>query len=316
MAGLVLSNNTLYGTTEFGGNGDGTVFAVGTDGSSYTNLHTFTSTIAPPPSTNQDGGTPEAALLVSGDLLYGTTQYGGSNAAGTVFVATMQGAATTLYSFTGRDDGANPVASLILSGATLYGTAKSGGKSYSGTVFAINTDGTEFTNLYTFTNGTDGAYPSGALVLSGDTLYGTAVGGGDNSYGTVFSLKTNGSGFASLHSFTGDDGGAPMAAVTLSGEMLYGTTSEGGIWFNGGLFAIDTVGLNFTNFYSFTGLDDGSAPVAPSLSPTTFCTALPAMGGKAIPGRFLPSTRTGRILRLFIHSPVGPMAWRRSPLSF
>src|SRR2546425_918651 len=96
---------------------------------------------------------------------------------------------TTLYNFnptappsTGSD-GANPYASLILSDDTLYGTATGGGSSGSGTVFAVNTDGTGFTNLHSFTTGSgsfpnitnsDGGNPLAGLILSGNTLFGTA----------------------------------------------------------------------------------------------------------------------------------------------
>jgi uncharacterized repeat protein (TIGR03803 family) len=102
---------------------------------------------------------------------------------------------TNLHSFTGSD-GASPYAGLILSGNTLYGTARIGGSSGYGTVFAVNTDGTGFTNLYSFTatSGTlstnsDGADPQAGLILSGNTLYGTAYYGGSSGNGTVFSLS-------------------------------------------------------------------------------------------------------------------------------
>src|ERR1019366_1653347 len=88
---------------------------------------------------------------------------------------------TNLHSFTGND-GVNPQAGLILSGNTLYGTAYGGGSSGAGTVFAVSTDGTGFTNLYSFTAysiflpaNNDGANPYAGLILSGNTLYGTAV---------------------------------------------------------------------------------------------------------------------------------------------
>src|SRR5882672_5985583 len=43
VAGLILSSNTLYGTADEGGDwGNGTVFAVNTDGTGFTNLHIFT----------------------------------------------------------------------------------------------------------------------------------------------------------------------------------------------------------------------------------------------------------------------------------
>src|SRR6266403_894207 len=94
---------------------------------------------------------------------------------------------TNLYGFTGGSDGGAPYAGLILSSNTLYGTASGGGSSGNGTVFAVNTDGSGFTNLYRFTGGNDGGAPSASLVISGNTLYGTAAGGGSLGNGTVFS---------------------------------------------------------------------------------------------------------------------------------
>jgi uncharacterized repeat protein (TIGR03803 family) len=108
---------------------------------------------------------------------------------------------TPLHSFTGGKDGAWPQGGLILSGDTLYGTASGGGSAGKGTVFAVNTDGTGFTNLHSFTAyagspaaNSDGASPQCGLILSGNTLFGTAYGAMGNlginaSYGTVFSLS-------------------------------------------------------------------------------------------------------------------------------
>jgi uncharacterized repeat protein (TIGR03803 family) len=137
-------------------------------------------------------------LILSGNTLYGTTEWGGSPGYGTVFAVNTDGTGfTTLYSFTGGSDGANPYAGLILSGNTLYGTTEWGGSSGNGTVFALNTDGTGFTVLHTFTalygpyyssTNSDGANPQASLILSGNTLYGTAKNGGTNGLGTVFSI--------------------------------------------------------------------------------------------------------------------------------
>jgi hypothetical protein len=55
----------------------------------------------------------------------------------------------------------------------------SGGSSGYGTVFKLNTDGTSFVNLHTFDYGSDGAYPEAGVILSGNTLYGTAWNGGN-----------------------------------------------------------------------------------------------------------------------------------------
>src|SRR6266481_1527225 len=104
----------------------------------------------------------------------------------------------------GNSDGAYPNAGLILSGNTLYGTASQGGSYGWGTVFAVNTDAAGFTTLHSFTaasTSSSGAYtnsggadPQAGLILSGNTLYGTAAGGGSSGNGTVFSVNTNGTG--------------------------------------------------------------------------------------------------------------------------
>jgi uncharacterized repeat protein (TIGR03803 family) len=262
-AQLVLSGNRLYGTTEYGGfYGNGTVFAINTDGSGFTNLYNFSAT--------SDGANPFAGLVSSGNTLYGTTGGGGSLGGGTVFAIQTDGTGfTNLYNFS--SDSVSRVAgksSLILSNNILYGTTYAGGSSTNGTVFALNTDGTGFTNLHSFsalvqetpylyTNG-DGAFPQGGLVLSGNKLYGTATEGGNlgsSTYGngTVFALKTDGTGFTNLHSFNDTDGAAPDAGLVLVGGTLYGTASGGGSsQHDGTVFAINTDGTGFATLHTFT----------------------------------------------------------------
>jgi uncharacterized repeat protein (TIGR03803 family) len=85
LGGLVLSGNTLYGTAEAGGNWDhGTVYAVNADGTGFTNLHSFTA-FAGLNNTNSDGGYPDSALILSGNILYGTAGFSGIWGYGTVF---------------------------------------------------------------------------------------------------------------------------------------------------------------------------------------------------------------------------------------
>jgi len=141
-------------------------------------------------SINFDGANPNAALILSNNTLYGTAAAGGSSGNGTVFaVNTDGGGLTVLHNFTGGSDGGTPLAGLILWGNTLYGAAYSGGSWGVGTVFAVNTDGSGFTNLHSFTGGSDGANPNGELILSSNTLHGTTRYGGSSGNGTVFSLS-------------------------------------------------------------------------------------------------------------------------------
>jgi uncharacterized repeat protein (TIGR03803 family) len=255
-AGLVLSGNTLYGTTWGGGSsGDGTVFQVNPDGTGFTNLYNFSGT---------NGAYLIAGLMLSGNALYGTTWGGGNGGDGTVFKINANGTGfTNLYNFTAtiynsiaytNGDGANPYASLVLSGNAMYGTTWVGGSAGKGTVFKIYTDGTGFTNLYNF-SGSDGANPYAGLILSGSTLFGTTWGGGNAGDGTVFKVNTNGTGFTNLYNFSGSDGANPYASLVLSGNAMYGTTWVGGSAGKGTMFKIYTDGTGFTNLYNFSGTD-------------------------------------------------------------
>ena len=82
---LVSQGNVLYGTASTGGvASNGTAFSINADGSSFTELHTFSATSGAL-STNLDGANPKAALTVSGNTLYGTAENGGAFGKGTVF---------------------------------------------------------------------------------------------------------------------------------------------------------------------------------------------------------------------------------------
>jgi uncharacterized repeat protein (TIGR03803 family) len=271
--GLVLSGNTLYGTTWYGGGaGNGTVFAVNIDGAGFTNLYSFI------------GGSLASGLILSGSTLYGTTQYGGNRGGGgTVFAINTNGTGfTNLFNFNGAIDpnsGDEPNAGVVLSGNTLYGTTWYGGTYDHGTVFSVATNGATSGILHNFytpygpnynLNG-DGLFPSSRLISAGSTLYGTALSGGSSGHGTVFAVNTNDPGsFRILHYFTApdpitgtnSDGTGPYAGLVLSGSTLYGTTFGGGVTGNGTVFAVNIDGLGFTNLYSFTGGNGGSGPHA------------------------------------------------------
>jgi uncharacterized repeat protein (TIGR03803 family) len=230
-----------------------------------------------------DGGPLEAGLILSGNTLYGTAENNGTYDSGSIFKVKTDGSGfTNFYNFTAtsnllytNSDGAYPFASLALAGNTLYGTASRGGKG-SGTVFKINTDGSGFTNLYTFNAATnapytnsDGAYPEAGLLFAGGRLYGTASGGGVYGNGTVFALSTNGSSFTNLHSFVLTEGGQPEGNLVLSGPTLFGTANNGGTNGTGSIFSITTNGMAFRNLYSFSSFSgphstngDGAFPPA------------------------------------------------------
>jgi uncharacterized repeat protein (TIGR03803 family) len=206
---LVVGGNVLYGTTYTGGTGNlGVIFSVNTDGTGFNVLHSFSTA---------DGTQPAAGLVLSGDTLYGTTSAGGSSSGGTVFsIKTNGNSFVVLHNFSSATtNGNSPMAALLLSSNLLYGTTDNGGSSDAGTVFSINTNGTGFTLVYSFSgSSTDGANPDAPVILIGDSLYGTTVGGGSTGNGTVFGLQISGLLFTS----------APVPATNLS-------VGAGGVFF-------------------------------------------------------------------------------------
>jgi uncharacterized repeat protein (TIGR03803 family) len=245
---LILSDNALYGTSSKGGSsGNGTVFAINTDGTGFKTIHSFTATDTN--SANSDGAFP-TGLILAGKTLYGNAGLGGSGGGGTVFAVNTDATGfTVLHTFSGGSFGANLNGPLVLSGNVLYGT--SGDLEGYGTVFAVNTDGTGF-NSFPIPSGL-GLGPFSGLTLSGNRLYGTSAFGSD----AIFAVNTDGTGFTMLHTFAGR--GQPPPYLLLSGNTLYGTT-------RGTVFAVNTDGAGFTTLYSFSLIQfstnsDGAFPV-------------------------------------------------------
>ena len=180
------SADTLYGTTTNGGIdncylGCGVVFKLSAGGQE-TVLHSFTG--------GNDGGNPNAGVILdSAGNLYGTAE-GGSVYRGVVFKLNAAGEETVLYSFTGGPDGGNPYAGVIRDPAGhLYGTTVYGGTPGYGVVFELDPAGNE-TVLYSFTGGADGGSPyAGVIRDPAGNLFGTAQTGGKETSGVVFALK-------------------------------------------------------------------------------------------------------------------------------
>jgi uncharacterized repeat protein (TIGR03803 family) len=119
---------------------------------------------------------------------------------------------------------------------------------------------------------TDGLAPNGALAISGNNLYGTASAGGSSGYGTIFTIRIDGTEFRTIYSFTGGDDGAVPNGLFLVGETLYGTTFSGGPGStpdgngaNGSVFSVRTDGSGFSSLHTFTAVpyetnSDGASP--------------------------------------------------------
>lgn len=278
--GLIFDKSgNLYGTATYGGSqGVGTVFELspGSNGTwTEQALYSFGES-------RNDGQNPDAGLIFdSSGNLYGTTVYGGTYGAGTVFELMLgtNGMWTeqVLYSFGQGEDGQFPYAQLIFDNSgNLYGTTLQGGTYDDGTVFELmpGTNGVWTEELlHSFKpDGRDGLFPEAGLIFdkNGD-LFGTTYEGGTHNDGTAFGMRTRNGEWAEkvLHSFehNGKDGFAPEAALTLDAAGdLFGTTAEGGTYDDGTVFGLRrTKNGEFVEkvLYSFDhGTAGGSIPYA------------------------------------------------------
>lgn len=193
---LLDAAGNLYGVTELGGHyGAGTAYKMSAAGGAW-NLTTLYAFMGAP-----DAGFPYGGLIADAHgNLYGTTYFGGTNGAGTVFKvgpgpnALGGWRAAVLYSFQGSTDGGNPTSTLLFDAAgNLYGTTSAGGDPGCdcGVAFEVSPNGGGWNEnvLHTFGTSPDGANPYYGLTPDGmGNLFGTTASGGRHSQGMVFEL--------------------------------------------------------------------------------------------------------------------------------
>ncbi len=266
---MVLSGSTLYGEASTGGaNGYGCIFKIDTNGTGYQDIYNFDSI--------NSGNFPNGQLTLQGSTLYGMCTYGGSGGYGTIFAVNTSGSLLWSYSFTETNGDANPYyGSLTLFGTTLYGMTygyldPNTSTLYSlGNLFSIQTNGSTYTNLHTFTNyfdsTTDGGEPFGGLALANNILYGTTSYGGIHSGGNIFSYNIGTNLYSDVYDFNNSHGGVglPAAGLTLSGNILYGSTRFGGNYSisysgQGGLFSYN---LSTSKYVDLVVFDEDVNPV-------------------------------------------------------
>lgn len=284
---LVASGGALFGMTQYGTGtckgswptgiiGCGTVFRIYPDGSGFAVLHSFAAGAT-------DGQWPQGSLIDVDGVLYGMTSQGGSGGCtdytgatigcGAIFKVKEDGSAfSLLHSFAGWE---YPRSSLVVVGNVLYGMTPGG--SSGGELFKINLDGTAFALVHSFGGGTtEGSEPSGSLIAFNGALFGTTMYGGAKNAGTIFKVRTDGSGFTLLHSFfpsgwlgSESDGDGPQGSLVVAGGRLHGMTQAGGVSGLGTVFGINDDGSGFALLHSFAATAD-----ADGAQPTGSLTAL------------------------------------------
>ena len=281
------ANGLLYGTKAYGGTtgqgaysetGDGTLFVLATNAMDYAVIYNFSTT-------GGDGQSPVAGLTLGRDgSFYGVTPSGGPAGQGSVFKINADGAGCQiLYGFgLAPIDGLGPESGLMQGAdGMLYGTTAEGGYfggSGAGVVFKVNPDGSDYTEVLSFGFfGTAGQNPTSAPLQGHDgNLYGTTSDGGYMSlgwggFGIVYTVGTNGLGYAVLHQFSTNnlEGRTPYSGLIQGSDgTLYGTT-YGGVNYDGSgrlygtVFAMLTNGSGFQVLHTFTDNSvDGINPYA------------------------------------------------------
>jgi uncharacterized repeat protein (TIGR03803 family) len=215
----------------------------------YTELYNF--------NWHSEGANPmNPALMAQGQdgNLYGTLQStitgNGSVFGWSVPTSTI----TKIYGFSGADGNA-PQSGLTLGlDGSFYGTTETGGTFGKGTVFKISSGGV-LTQLYSFTDGADSAYPWAPPVQGSDgSIYGVTYNG--TNPGRAYKITPAGvfSVIAVLPSKTT----APL--IFASDGNLYGTTQYGGAYNRGTVFKMTPKGA-ITIIHSFTA----ELPVGPMM---------------------------------------------------
>jgi uncharacterized repeat protein (TIGR03803 family) len=218
-------SGNLYGATYLcGAYGYGAVFKLSKDGK-VTLLHSFAG--------GSDGEFPHYGSLFidQNDNLYGQTSGGGGSAGcGVVYKVSKSGEETVLHTFAGYPtDGCYAYGPVTMDEhGNLYGTTTFGGSRNAGAVWKLSKSRKE-TILHNFGGTSDGAFPSGGVILDANgNLYGDTETGGSSGDGIIFKLTKNGKETV-LHKFSGTDGNSPVGGVFRDTKgTLYGATLKGG----------------------------------------------------------------------------------------
>ncbi|MBL7864307.1 MAG: T9SS type A sorting domain-containing protein [Cyclobacteriaceae bacterium] len=234
-------SGTLFGVAYGGGtNALGALYSIKEDGSNFTIIYEFDGVTA--------GGPRGGLTRLPSGVLYGMTEYGGQDNLGVIFSIEEDGSNFTVLQDLFQIGGASPTASLLQAGdGYLYGMTPLGGTGNKGVVFKIAENGTGFTKLHDFT-GTNGQEPYGNLINgSDDYLYGVTRYGFANTFGGIFRVMKDGTGYEVLHSFASNqlEGIIPFGDLMESGGKVYGTTTEGGTLGGGTFYRMNLDGSAF-----------------------------------------------------------------------
>jgi len=140
----------------------------------------------------------------------------------------------------------------------------------------------------------------GGLVLSGNTLYGTAQIGGRSGNGSVFAVSTDGTGLRTCIVLRT----ATELIRLLLGFVEQHTIWDGRVWRQHATWhgvAVNTNSTGFTTLQNFDG--SGGEPLAGLILSDNTLYGTAQNGGGSDSGSVLPSTLIAPVLRIFMVSP-------------
>jgi len=229
-----------------------------------------------------DGAAPDWGVIAGASgTFYGTTTFGGSGEAGTVFELKPEKSGyeeEIIHGFSGSDGNA-PNGLVADKRGALYGTTFEGGIYNEdcpfgcGVAFILTPQksGYAFSVLYTFQGGTVDAWePFGALVLDKKgALYGISQFGCAENGGCAFKLTPGKSGYTESILYSFPNSSLPTGiAIDSKGSLFVTTSYDGTGSCDGGCGTVYELtpsgsGYNGTVIYNFADYSDANYPSAP-----------------------------------------------------
>ena len=197
-------------------------------------------------------------------LLWGTTTQGGATGHGVLFKYNQNtNNYTDVFDMTGIG-GQTPEGSLVQApNGLLYGYNFAGGTHSFGNLFSYNIAANQYTDVYDFIGGSDGAIPNGIVLAYDGNFYGMTNSGGGNGQGTIFKFNPRTNSFNVVYNKVQSLGGQTWANTMIQAldSNLYGMTWQGGAYGNGVIFKFNITTNTYTDLVDFTG-NTGAFPGA------------------------------------------------------
>ena len=240
-------DGNFYGTCGFdGAHGDGFVFQA-TPAGVLTDIYDFTDD-------NNDANPVTVPVLGANGDFYGTSGRG-NYACGNIYRVTTAGVYKNIKSGNAY---CSPTQISAGSNGDFYGAWGNVPSGNTGAVFQVTASGS-YKEIHDFNSTTDPSwYPvTGPILATDGKLYGTDIGGGTNSNGAIYSMKTNGMELTDLFNINSSADGALEGnnLIQASDGNFYGASYNGGSGNQGSfyeltsdnVFSVDLLVSNTTN---------------------------------------------------------------------